>query len=232
MPELPTLFAVTDIETTLKYKIAFDVAWRITDRNENEYGKGSYVIKDSFNCDVPFFKEKLGHYFDDTYAHLLTPVNFNEARDIYNQQVLDLQNKGYNVIFCAYNASFDTKHLSITSEKLTGKKFLGVKMKLMDIWYFWALSCPRNYKAEPTKSKKFLSTSAESVYRFEAGNPDFIEKHIAWHDVRDETFILLKTLARKKKMPIVDNPTEFVGGVYRIANERLGIDGTKELVPA
>jgi hypothetical protein len=61
MAHKPTLFMVTDIETTLKKRIAFDIAWRIIDRAGREYGSGSYVIRESFAVDVPFFKEKLGH---------------------------------------------------------------------------------------------------------------------------------------------------------------------------
>ena len=55
-----TLFVVLDIETTLKKRIAFDVAWTITDRKGGEFGSGSYVIREAFRVDVPFFKEKLG----------------------------------------------------------------------------------------------------------------------------------------------------------------------------
>ena len=64
----PTLFVVLDIETTLKKRIAFDVAWTITDRRGNDFGSGSYVLREAFAHDTPFFKEKLGHYFDDTFA--------------------------------------------------------------------------------------------------------------------------------------------------------------------
>ena len=63
----PTLFVVLDIETTLKKRIAFDVAWTISDRRGNDFGSGSFVIREAFRADVPFFKEKLGHYFDDTF---------------------------------------------------------------------------------------------------------------------------------------------------------------------
>lgn len=221
----PTLFVVTDIETTIKHRIAFDVAWKVIDRKGKEYGRGSYVVTDAFKMDVPYFKEKLGYYFDDTYEHLITPKCFNSVRTIFNQQIQELKALGHNVIFCAYNAGFDAKYLGVTSEKLLGKKFLYELMPMLDIWHFWADSCPLNYTAKLTTSKKFYSTTAEDVFRFEMQVADFIERHIAWHDVEAEADILLKVLDRKKKMPIVLNPKNFTGGIYRLANNRLGITG-------
>ena len=70
----PTLFVVLDIETTLRKRIAFDVAWTITDRKGGDFGSGSFVIREAFAVDVPFFKEKLGHYFDDAFARVITPA--------------------------------------------------------------------------------------------------------------------------------------------------------------
>lgn len=224
-----TLFCVTDIETTVKRRIAFDVAWKTIDRKGKEYNRGSYVVKDAFALDVPYFKEKLGFYFDDTYSHLITPRCFNSVRTIYNQQIQELKLQGYKIIFCAYNAAFDSKYLGVTAEKLLGKKFLYELMPMLDIWHYWANSCPLHYTAKLTASKKFYSTTAEDVFRFEAQQTDFIEKHIAWHDVEAEAQILLNVLRRKKKMPIVYNPKNFTGGIYRLANNRLGITG-KELL--
>ena len=74
MAHKPTLFMVTDIETTLKKRIAFDIAWRTIDRKGKVYAEGSYVIREAFNLDVPFFATKLGHYFDDAYAKRIVPA--------------------------------------------------------------------------------------------------------------------------------------------------------------
>ena len=48
MSNKSTLFVVLDIETTLRKRIAFDVAWTITDRKGGEFGSGSYVIREAF----------------------------------------------------------------------------------------------------------------------------------------------------------------------------------------
>ena len=222
----PTLFVVLDIETTLKKRIAFDVAWTITDRKGGEFGSGSYVIREAFRVDVPFFKEKLGHYFDDTFNRQITPASIVEVRDIFNAQINALADAGHRVILTAYNARFDFTWLPHTLQEITGDKnakFLDRPFDLLDIWSYWGESVPLCYTAEKTPSGKFLSTSAESAFRFENQEPDFVERHIAWHDVQIEKQILLKALARKKPMQIVRKPSDLPSMVWKNINERLGV---------
>lgn len=235
MPAKSTVYFVTDIETTKKRRICFDVAWKAIDNQNREYGRGSYVIRDAFFHDVPWFAEKLGHYFDDTFAGLIKPATIREVRKEYNRQVKTLQDKGHRVILCAYNAAFDFKYLPETLSILTGGKesrWLDSKAELMDIWHVWGNSVPKGYKesAAITESGKFYSTSAESAYRYETRNAKFEERHIAWSDVEIEADILLKALSRKKKMPVVKSPAEFVGSLYRHINNRLGVNG-KDILP-
>jgi hypothetical protein len=233
MTKKPTLFVVTDIETTMKHRIAFDVAWRTIDRKGRVYGEGSYVIREAFKLDVPFFAEKLGHYFDDSYAQRIKPASVLEVRRDYNGQIHELQKAGHRVIAAAYNAAFDFKYLPETLEKLTGghcKRWLDHKVELMDIWNFWGESVPLGYRSEPTKSGKFYSTSAESAYRWEFCESDFEERHIAWHDCVIESQILQRALSRKKPLSVVNSPAQFIGGVYNKINKRLGFDG-KSFVP-
>jgi len=221
-----TLFVVLDIETTLKKRIAFDVAWTITDRKGGEFGSGSYVIREAFRVDVPFFKEKLGHYFDDTFNRQITPASIVEVRDIFNAQINALADAGHRVILTAYNARFDFTWLPHTLQEITGDKnakFLDRPFDLLDIWSYWGESVPLCYTAEKTPSGKFLSTSAESAFRFENQEPDFVERHIAWHDVQIEKQILLKALARKKPMQIVRKPSDLPSMVWKNINERLGV---------
>lgn len=232
MPKLPTLFMVTDIETTLKKRVAFDIAWRTVDRKGRVYGEGSYVIREAFKLDVPFFAEKLGHYFDDAYAHKIEPASILEVREEYNRQIADAQNKGHRIIPCAYNAAFDFKYMPETLKMLTNNsdaRWLDAPVELMDIWDYWGASVPKNYKALPSASGKYYSTSAESAYRFEFMQEDFVERHIAWHDCVIESGILQKALARKKQLPVVKSPADFAGAIWKRINTRLGVDGKTAL---
>ena len=223
MAEKPTVFVVTDIETTLKHRIAFDVAWEAIDRRGNKYGKGSYVVNEAFFHDVPFFHQKLGWYFGDTYNRDIKPMPMASIKRKYNRLIKDLKGDGHRVIFAAYNAGFDAKYLGETSQKLLGENFLDVPVEIMCIWHYWALSCPLDYTADLTASGKFYSTTAESVFRYEAQQTDFEERHIAFSDVIAEQEILLKVLKRKKPMPVYSSPAQLPGGIYRVANQRLGM---------
>jgi len=235
MTKKPTLFVITDIETTLRKRIAFDVAWRIIDRTGRQYNAGSYVIREAFKHDVPFFAEKLGHYFDDAYSQLIKPASILEVRAEYNRQISELIVAGHRVIACAFNAAFDFKYLPETVRELTGNpdaRWLDQRVEIMDIWDYWGASVPLNYTAAPTASGKYISTSAESAYRWEFNCADFVERHIAWHDCLIESDILIKALRRKKPMPIVQSPKQLAGAIWKRINTRLGIDGKTDLVPA
>lgn len=234
MPK-PTLFVVTDIETTLKRRIAFDIAWKTIDKRGREYGRGSFIVREAFQLDVPYFKEKLGHYFDDTYSHLIQPASIYEIRDEYNAQIKYFQERGHRVIAAAYNAAFDFKYLPETARQVTGnpwERWMYRKVDLLDIWHYWGQSVPLHYNARPSNSGKYLSTSAESAYRFEFMNPEFIERHIAWHDCEIESQILRKAIARKKSLPVVNSTSQFRGNVWKDINTRLGIDGKSLLTVA
>jgi hypothetical protein len=235
MAKAPTLFVVTDIETTMKKRIAFDIAWKIIDKRGREYGRGSYVIREAFRHDVPFFAEKLGHYFDDAYSQLIQPASILDVRREYNRQIANLQQSGHRVICAAYNSAFDFKYLPETVSTLTGgnvTRWLQHKVELLDIWDYWGESVPQHYAtvAAASDSGRFVSTSAESAYRYEFVNADFEERHIAWSDVEIESDILCRALSRKKKLPVVKSPADLVGAVWRKINTRLGIDG-KALLP-
>ena len=231
----PTLFVVTDIETTLKKRIAFDIAWKIIDRKGREYGRGSYVIREAFCHDVPFFKEKLGFYFDDAFAGLIRPAGIMEVREEYNSQIANLQQKGHRMVCCAYNSAFDFKYLPETLATLTNgaeTRWLTNRVELLDIWDYWGESVPRHYAkaAAASDSGKYVSTSAESAYRYEFVKGEFEERHIAWSDVEIESEILVRALSRKKKLPVVKSPAQLVGAVWKKINTRIGIDG-KALLP-
>ena len=235
MAKKPTLFVVTDIETTMKKRIAFDIAWKTIDKRGREYGRGSYVIREAFKHDVPFFAEKLGHYFDDAYGKLIRPAGILDVRREYNTQIANLQQDGHRIICAAYNSAFDFKYLPETACILTGGKttrWLTQAVELLDMWDYWGESVPMHYakSAAASDSGKYVSTSAESAYKFEFVNPDFEERHIAWSDVEIESDILVRALSRKKKLPVVKSTKELAGAVWKKINTRLGIDG-KALLP-
>jgi len=223
-----TLFVVLDIETTenssKKPRLAFDVAWKIIDRNGEEYGTGSYLISEVLKMALPYYKKKWPQYIIDHEKGLIEYATIDHVVDTLNDQMNTLRQKGHRVIICAYNARFDLTWLPFTYHHVTGDlstdKF-DLWTDLLDIWDYWGQSVPKCYTAEKTKSGKFLSTSAESAYRYETFKPHFEEMHIAHHDVEIEVEILLKALKRKKKMPISQSKEQMPGAVWKKINERV-----------
>lgn len=219
-----TLFVVLDIETTKFKRLAFDVAWTITDKQGNDYGSGSYLITEVLKLDVPFYKDKWPQYLIDLEAGKIAYATISEVIDTLNQQISNLKEKGHRVILCAYNARLDMTwlpytYIQVTDDKNTDK--FDQWTDLMDIWHYWGQSVPKLYDAELTASGKYLSTSAESAFRYEYQQPNFVEMHIGWHDVAIEKDILLRTLKRKKAMPVVQTKEQFAGNVWKQINERV-----------
>lgn len=209
-----TLWFVTDIETTMKQRIAFDIAWKVVDRKGKVYDQGSYLVKEAFKLDVPYFVKSLGEYLQDAYDHNVTPATMIEIRERYNDSVSTFLAAGHRVIFAAYNAGFDSRYLGETSRRFTDKGFLSTPIWILDLWHYWVLSAPQAYNYVTPKGNP--KTSAECVYRYETCNPEFVERHIAWSDCIIEVDILLTTLRRKKKMPLVSRPDQLNGQPWRL----------------
>lgn len=224
MKKEKTLFVVLDIETTKNKRLAFDVAWTITDRQGNDYGSGSYLINEVLRLDKPYYMEKWPQYVLDLEAGKIVTASISEVIESLNQQISNLKEKGHRVILCAYNARFDMTWLPYTYIQVTGDQSTDKFDQwndLLDIWAFWGESVPLTYDAPFSASGRYLSTSAENAYRYEYQQPDFVEMHIGWHDVAIEKDILLRTLKRKKKMPIVQCKEQFAGNVWKKINDRV-----------
>ena len=223
MKKEKTLFVVLDIETTKNKRLAFDVAWTITDRQGKDYGAGSYLIKECLELDEPYFKQLWPQYLIDHEAGKIAYASISEVIDILNGQIVNLKAKGHRVIICAYNARFDMTWLPYTYLYVTNDRTNKFDQwtDILDIWDYWGESVPLNYDAPLSASGRYLSTSAENAYRYEFGQPEFVEKHIAWHDVAIEKDILLKALRRKKKMRVVQSKEQLAGNVWKKINQRV-----------
>jgi hypothetical protein len=222
----PTVYVVLDIETTFREQLAFDVAWSTIDRNGKEYGNGSYLISEVIKKDVPFYKDKWPQYTEDLAFGKIELISIRELKKVFNAHINQLADSGHKVVLCAYNARFDFTHLPKTYNLFTEDQetdFIEREFDIMCIWDLWGQSVPKSYDAGYTASGKFLSTSAESAYRWEMQQFDFEEMHIAWHDVEIEKEILLCALKRKKRRPIVQNKDNLRSDVWRQINIRCNV---------
>lgn len=217
---MKTVFVVIDTETTKRNGLVFDFGWTSFDRYGKTYSQGSYIAKDVLALDNPFYKAKIARYWDMAYNREIEPLTFETIRAKFNAHLKELIDARNRPIVCAYNAAFDTRQLALTSFKMLEKRFLEHRVRLLDIWDAWASECPKRYTAEISPSGN-VRTTAESVFRYEAGQPTFEEAHIAFPDTQIEKVILEKVLRRKKKLPIVDSPKNFSPHPWKKVQERV-----------
>jgi hypothetical protein len=223
------IFVVLDTETTKRNGLVFDAGWTSIDRQGNHYGKGSYLFRDVLVKDDPFYRHKIADYWEMAWQHNVRPITFSNFRDRFNRHLNKLRKMDCEPIICAYNAAFDTRQLSLTCATMLGKRFLTKPIRLLDIWDAWASSCPKRYIAEMSAAGNIRSR-AEDVYRYEMRLPDFEEAHTGYEDTKIEAQILLKVLARKQSLPIVNHPSQFEPHPWKKVQERVNknINPTKE----
>jgi hypothetical protein len=219
------LFLLVDTETTKKNGLVFDAAFELFDRKGNTFETGSYIFKDVLAIEEPFYKEKIAQYWSLTYKQKVKPVMFRTFRRIFNAMIARYLKRNYKIILCAYNAAFDTTHLAQNArDLLDNSTFLTSDSRgvyFLDLWYAWVQGCPIDYGYfAPFSDKGNIRTNAENVYRYISETHDFEEKHIAHSDILIEKVILMDILRRKKKLPLVDNPTKFQAMPWKLAQER------------
>ena len=217
---MKTVFVVIDSETTRKNGLVFDFGWTSFDRSGKVYGTGSYIAKDVLALDDPLYKHKVARYWDMAYNREIEPLAFGDIRQRFNDHLKEIIDGRCKPILCAYNAAFDTRVLALTSFKMLEKRFLDHRVHLLDIWDAWATNCPKRYSAEVSPSGN-VRTTAESVYRYETGQPTFEEAHIAFPDTQIERVILERVLRRKKKLPVVTNPKDFHPRPWKKVQDRV-----------
>jgi len=203
-------YVVLDTETSGWSKLVFDFGWTTIDKRGNILGSGDYNFLDVVATEKPYFWNKVAGYARRQRKGVHKVTTFAVGQRLFNLHIAHLKAQGYRVIVCAYNAAFDVRALGITAKRMkTGDKFMRHSVELLDIWGNWAISAPKTYTAPKTASGRFLSTSAENVFRFETHQPDFVEAHTAYEDTRIETQILQRILKRKKRVKVVKHPRDF-----------------------
>lgn len=216
----PTLFLVIDTETTKRNGLVFDAAWRMKDRKGTVYSSGSILFKDVLRIDDPFYKEKIADYWTLVFKGKIKPLTFGAGREVLLREIKKFKKEGYRVIFCAYNAVFDSTALSNTSQRMLDSKFFDAEsaIEIMCLWHAFVSVVPMAYFQTCEISEKGNPrTNAENVYRYIIKNEQFVEKHIAHSDVLIEEVILSHVLKQKKKLPIYKSPKDIPGNIWKLA---------------
>jgi len=207
-------YVVMDTETSFRNGLVFDFGWTTIDKRGNVLGSADLNFLDVICKEKPYYIHKIKGYARRQRKAIHKVTTFAVGQRLFNLHIAHLKAAGYRVILCAYNASFDCRVLGGTSRAFGCGKFLRHSVDLLDIWGNWATSAPKCYTAPATASGKFLSTTAQNVYRFESQQPDFIEAHTAYEDTTIEAQILLKILRRKKRLKVVKSPRDFDAQIW------------------
>jgi len=207
-------YVVMDTETSFRNGLVFDFGWTTIDKRGNVLGSADLNFLDVICKEKPYYIHKIKGYARRQRKAIHKVTTFAVGQRLFNLHIQHLKAAGYRVILCAYNAGFDCRVLGGTSRAFGCGKFLRHSVELLDIWGNWALSAPKCYTAPATASGKFLSTTAQNVYRFESQQPDFIEAHTAYEDTTIEAEILLKILRRKKRLKVVKSPRDFDAQIW------------------
>ena len=218
-------FLVVDTETTgLGHRaIVFDIAYTIATRKRT-LRERSFLVRETLTDS----RLMLSALNDDgwrnfaggkIFTHYMPAIDSGTLslygwREIIETMRDDVKTYGVDV-FCAYNLNFDLGALNRTHYRITEKRPLNLRpFDLLCLWQFACVTVcdtPLYHKAAKqfhwTTDANNVRTTAEKVFAFLTGNPNFIESHTALEDAQIETEILQRLLAKRKTIPynIVDH---------------------------
>lgn len=206
-------FLILDVETanSTDDPLVYDLGFVVADRQGNIYESESLVIADIFVdeadlMETAYYHEKLPRYRADLKNGTRTMTTLAHAK----YMIHDLMEKYDINTVCAYNASFDSRALNVTSRYVTKSKYRYFLPYGTEINCIWHMACQvictqKNYR-KFCEQNNFISasgnlqTSAEVVYRYMTKDTDFDESHTGLEDVLIETAIMKKCYDQHKKM--------------------------------
>lgn len=228
MPEIKK-YLVLDTETTggLGHPLAYDVGGVVVDASgyiwERFHWAALEIIGNPKAMASAFYAEKMPMYWEEVSAGNILPLHFDDILrritglcDFHNIQAV-----------AAYNAGFDNRSMSTTTEHLFGDGNTNWLNRDIPIWDIWAGACTSVLdtakfcrwacKNGLVSDKGNPRTSAEVCFRYITGKTDFVEEHTGGRDAEIEAAILVALLRCKKNPPKFDI---IPGGPWRIPARR------------
>ncbi len=200
---------VLDVETIgVGEKAIFDIGFIICDKKGNKFIKRSYIIKEIFEDKK---RMERAYYFNKYPKYLEGIKNGDFIVETWENVMKDmwlLINK-YNVQqVSAYNLKFDLGAIQYTNQELRGREFKMFDGLAHQCIYGLAVETicqQKTYQKQFhdkkifTASGKFLSGTAESVYKYCIQDFDFIEEHMGIYDCEIEVDIMARCYRQNKK---------------------------------
>lgn len=202
-----------DESLDLTQSLVYDIGWAVTDKRGNIYQTRSFVIYETFvgMKDVmksAYYADKIPMYWEQIKNGQRKLVSFWTARKILFE---DVKRYGVKNIF-AHNAGFDVRALNNTIRYVSKSKYRFFFPRKVEMWDTLKMSrqifgkrptyirfCERNGYMTRHRVPQVRLT-AEILYRYITGDPDFIESHTGLEDVLIETKIFVQCVRQHKKM--------------------------------
>lgn len=203
-------YMVLDTETVADARIPFDIAYTVIDRKGNIIERGQYFTAEVIDnpcglyllCKDSFSRAKADFYLTAAQEQPYNIRTFAEIKELVNMVI-----RHYDATVCAYNAKFDFTVCNNFAAAMGLGQFFANDVEVWDIWTMalYTLCASHNY-SDFCDTHGFHSekgnrkSSAETVYRYIANNPHFVEAHTALCDTEIEAEILSAIFRRKKKL--------------------------------
>ena len=201
-------FFICDTETTMAKTVA-DFAGVIVDRQGKIYNQIAVLVTGQFGVNKLFYDKNNAEEVwtlaglkrrNELYKQMLNDGNRMMATPTAINKWLTLAKENYpNLVFCAYNAEFDLRHMRQTGIDVDG---------FADIFCLWMASVQKVKKdkkyIQHCINRKWLTpklnfkTSAEPMAEYALGHALPAEPHTALEDVIEYELPILKWLLKNK----------------------------------
>lgn len=196
----------------LSNSLVYDVGWQVIDKKGKVYRTRSFVVAEIFLdkelMKGAYFADKIPQYWEDIKKGKRILTSFSKIRF---QFLKDRKEFNCKAVF-AHNAYFDYNALNVTLRYLTGSKYRYFFPYSCVLWDTLKMSrdvigttkgysdfCQKNGYLTKHKVPQNRLT-AEILWRYLSGYPDFVESHTGLEDVEIESKILVHCLKTHKKM--------------------------------
>ena len=201
-----------DGKLDLSQSLVYDIGWQVVDKKGKVYRTRSFVVAEIFLdkelMKGAYYADKIPQYWKDIKSGKRILTSFKKIRWIFT---CDRKEFNCQTVF-AHNAYFDYNALNNTIRLLTGSKYRYFMPYCVEWWDTLKMSrdvfskspmysayCQKNGYLTAHKVPQNRLT-AEILWRYISGNPDFLESHTGLEDVQIETKILVHCLKTHKKI--------------------------------
>lgn len=201
-----------DGKLDLSQSLVYDIGWQVVDKKGKVYRTRSFVVAEIFLdkelMKDAYYADKIPQYWKDIKSGKRILTSFKKIRWIFT---CDRREFNCQTVF-AHNAYFDYNALNNTIRLLTGSKYRYFMPYCVEWWDtlkmsrdvfskspMYSVYCQKNGYLTAHKVPQNRLT-AEILWRYISGNPDFLESHTGLEDVQIETKILVHCLKTHKKI--------------------------------